>query len=115
MRNFLIGVLIFWFIVVGLIVKDGRAREAQSLSGVGGDAKGRVEVVFWHAMGGPLGKVMDDLIDRFNKSQPTYYIKGIPMGSYDTLAKKLLASLVAKSAPDIAQNYETLTKKFIKH
>lgn len=115
MRNFLIGVLIFWFIVVGLIIKDSRAREAQSLSGVGGDAKGRVEVVFWHAMGGPLGKVMDDLIDRFNKSQPTYFIKGIPMGSYDTLAKKLLASLVAKSAPDIAQNYETLTKKFIKH
>lgn len=115
MRNFLIGVLIFLFIVIGLIVRDNREREAQALSGVGGSTQGRVEVVFWHAMSGPLGKVMDDLVDRFNKSQPTYFIKGIPMGSYDTLAKKLLASLVAKSAPDIAQNYETLTKKFIKH
>lgn len=115
MRNFLIGVLIFWFIIIGLILRDDRAAETQALASAGGDTHGRVEVVFWHAMGGPLGKVMDDLIERFNKSNPKYYIKGIPMGSYDTLAKKLLASLVAKSAPDIAQNYETLTKKFIKH
>ncbi len=115
MRNFLIGVLVFWLLVIGLIQRDSRSRETQALSGVGGSTKGRVEVVFWHAMGGPLGTVMDDLIDRFNKSQATYFVRGIPMGSYDTLAKKLLASLVAKSAPDISQNYETLTKKFIKH
>ncbi|HOY68852.1 MAG TPA: ABC transporter substrate-binding protein [Candidatus Ozemobacteraceae bacterium] len=115
MRNFLIGVLLFWFLVIGLILQDSRARESASMAGIGESGKDRVEVVFWHAMGGPLGNVMNDLIDRFNKSQPTYFIKGIPMGSYDTLAKKLLASLVAKSAPDIAQNYETLTKKFIKH
>ncbi|EKD84369.1 MAG: hypothetical protein ACD_39C00089G0001, partial [uncultured bacterium] len=78
-------------------------------------AAGKTQIVFWHAMGGPLGIVMNDLVARYNKSQNTYYIKSVNMGSYDTLAKKVLASLVAKEAPDISQNYETLTKKFIKH
>ncbi|MFZ2956083.1 MAG: ABC transporter substrate-binding protein [Candidatus Ozemobacteraceae bacterium] len=112
MRNFLIAVLFSWFLVIGLIMHDnaGSARERGSA-----ELSGRVEVVFWHAMGGPLGKVMEELIDRFNKKQNKYFVKSISMGSYDTLAKKILASLVAQSGPDISQNYETLTKKFIKH
>ena len=54
-------------------------------------------------MGGPLGRVMNELIDRYNKQSDKYFIKSISMGSYDTLAKKTLASLVAKEAPDISQ------------
>jgi ABC-type glycerol-3-phosphate transport system substrate-binding protein len=112
MRNFLIGVFIVWLIIVGLIIKHEKATSV----GEGVDTQSeRVTIVFWHAMGGPLGKVMTDLIDRYNNSQQDYYIKAVSMGSYDTLAKKVLASLVAKEAPDISQNYETLTKKFIKH
>jgi ABC-type glycerol-3-phosphate transport system substrate-binding protein len=112
MRNFLIGVLIAWIIIVGLII-----RHEKQTSGVAQvqAAQGRVQIVFWHAMGGPLGRVMTDLIGRYNDSQNDYFIKAVNMGSYDTLAKKILASLVAKEAPDIAQNYETLTKKFIRH
>ncbi|MGM0600048.1 MAG: ABC transporter substrate-binding protein [Candidatus Rifleibacteriota bacterium] len=112
MRNFLIGVFIVWLIIVGLIIKHENAT-----TGKEGDNSHseRVTIVFWHAMGGPLGRVMTDLIDRYNNSQQDYYIKAVSMGSYDTLAKKVLASLVAGEAPDISQNYETLTKKFIKH
>ncbi|GAB4270683.1 MAG: ABC transporter substrate-binding protein [Candidatus Rifleibacteriota bacterium] len=112
MRNFLIGVIIAWIIIVFLIIDHEK-----KTAGLGAveDHSGRVQIVFWHAMGGPLGKVMTDLINRYNNSQKNYYIKSISMGSYDTLAKKVLASLVAKEAPDISQNYETLTKKFIKH
>ncbi len=112
MRNFLIATLICWFVVVGLIIKHDRDTAGPA---AGEAAGGKTQIVFWHAMGGPLGIVMNDLVDRYNKSQDSFYIKSVNMGSYDTLAKKVLASLVANEAPDISQNYETLTKKFIKH
>ena len=112
MRNFLIGVFIFWLIIIGLIHEHDNLTAGKVEKEVD---TGKVRVVFWHAMGGPLGRVMNELIDRYNKQSDKYFIKSISMGSYDTLAKKTLASLVAKEAPDISQNYETLTKKFIKH
>ncbi|HNV70202.1 MAG TPA: extracellular solute-binding protein, partial [Candidatus Ozemobacteraceae bacterium] len=112
MRTFLIGVLIFWGVTWGLIVQNDSQRERDT----GRDVNdGRVEVIFWHAMSGPLGKVMDRLTDRYNASQKTYFIKSICMGNYDTLQKKLLASIVARQAPDIAQNYESVTRKFAKY
>ena len=113
MRNFLIAVLACWLIIVFAIRHDDMATAGMVRDEV--VSEGKTEVVFWHAMGGPLGIVMNDLVARYNKSQNNYYIKSINRGSYDTLAKKVLASLVAKEAPDISQNYETLTKKFIKH
>ncbi len=112
MRNFLIATLICWILVVGLIIKHDKDTAGPSQTDKAG---GKVQIVFWHAMGGPLGIVMDDLVNRYNNSQNSYYVKSVNMGSYDTLAKKVLASLVANEAPDISQNYETLTKKFIKH
>ncbi len=115
MRNFLIGVLITWLVIVGLIIQHDKETSGMSSDDTGSVASNRVKIVFWHAMGGPLGRVMNDMVARYNASQDKYYVKSICMGGYDTLAKKILASLVAKEAPDISQNYETLTKKFIKH
>lgn len=112
MRNFIIAVFICWIIIVGLIIQHDKESAGP---GKTANLSGKTEIVFWHAMGGPLGIVMNDLIDRYNKSQNDFYVKSVNMGSYDTLAKKVLASLVANEAPDISQNYETLTKKFIKH
>jgi len=113
MRNFLIATFFCWLIIVFAIIDDDK--KSAGLAQVDVGSEGRTQVVFWHAMGGPLGIVMDDLVTRYNKSQSNYFIKSVNMGSYDTLAKKVLASLVAKEAPDISQNYETLTKKFIRH
>ncbi|MDD3145889.1 MAG: ABC transporter substrate-binding protein [Candidatus Riflebacteria bacterium] len=112
MRNFLIATLICWVVVVGLIIQHDRETSGPTETDKAG---GKTQIVFWHAMGGPLGIVMEDLVTRYNNSQANYYVKSVNMGSYDTLAKKVLASLVANEAPDISQNYETLTKKFIKH
>ncbi|NLI76316.1 MAG: ABC transporter substrate-binding protein [Candidatus Riflebacteria bacterium] len=109
---FLAAVLAAWLLIVGLILHDDAGKRDAALAGV--EAGNRTRIVFWHAMGGPLGVVMDDLIGRFNKQQDRYFVKSVGMGSYDTLDKKILASIVAHSAPDISQNYETLTKKLIK-
>nr|HPQ41466.1 extracellular solute-binding protein [bacterium] len=73
--------------------------------------EGRVLINFWHGMGGPLGKVLNELINEYNASQSRYFIRGVNMGSYDTLQKKILASVVAGRSPDISQNFEALTLK----
>ena len=68
--------------------------------------EGRIEVRFWHAMGGPLGEVLNELIDEFNAQHPQWHIKGESMGSYEALKQKLLASIIARNQPDMAQAYE---------
>lgn len=114
MKYFLWIVFIVWMLVTWQIFfTDTGAQKPKVDIASGGNQK--TEIVFWHAMGGPLGVCMDNLINEYNSQSPDYYVKAINMGGYDTLQKKLLASLIANEAPDLAQNYETLTKKFIRH
>lgn len=70
------------------------------------EKEGKIIVRFWHAMGGPLGKVLDSMIDEFNDGHPGWFIKSESMGSYDALKQKILASIVARNQPDMAQSYE---------
>jgi ABC-type glycerol-3-phosphate transport system substrate-binding protein len=65
-----------------------------------------VTVRFWHAMGGPLGEVLNEMIDEFNAGHPSIFVKSESMGSYEALKQKILASIVAKNQPDLAQAYE---------
>jgi len=73
----------------------------------------KTEIIFWHGMGGPLGKTLDELIQKFNATHDNIVVKGVHMGSYDTLQQKIIASLMAKTSPDIAQCYEALTMKLL--
>lgn len=101
MRLVIIFLLVSFFIITGCgNVEKGKLNK-----------NGKVKIVFWHAMGGPLGKILDDMIKRFNETHPNIEVKGIHMGSYDTLQQKIIASLMAKTSPDIAQCYEALTLK----
>jgi len=76
---------------------------------------GRVQVEFWHGMGGPLGQVLNEMIAEYNGSQDQVRVVGVYMGNYDTLSKKILASVVAGEQPDISQNFETLTLRLAKN
>ena len=66
-----------------------------------------VTIRFWHAMGGPLGEVLNEMIDEFNRTHPEIFIRSESMGSYDALKQKILASIVARNQPDLAQAYES--------
>ncbi len=112
MKYFLYIVFIVWLLVTWQIFFVDTGTDAMPVQK--GD-NSKTEIVFWHAMGGVLGEVMDEIIDDYNNQSKDYYIKAINMGGYDSLQQKLLASLIANEAPDIAQNFETLTKKFIKN
>jgi sn-glycerol 3-phosphate transport system substrate-binding protein len=63
---------------------------------------GRVRVVFWHAYSGRNGKVLAELVTRFNDSQDDVYVEAQYQGSYDDTAQKVAASLIAGQVPDIA-------------
>lgn len=89
------------------------------MAGCGGGDKndadsGVTTIRFWHAMGGPLGEILVDMIKDFNKTHPHIRVIEENLASYENLEKKLLASLIAKNNPDIAQMYEAVTLKMAK-
>jgi multiple sugar transport system substrate-binding protein len=76
---------------------------------------GPVEVLFWHAMGGPLGDFLEDsLIPEFNSTHPGIVVLPVNMGNYRALCQKLLASVLAEDTPVVAQAYETWTDQLVR-
>jgi sn-glycerol 3-phosphate transport system substrate-binding protein len=72
-------------------------------------ARAVVEIQFWHAMDGELGKDVDLLVAKFNASQSKYRVVATYKGSYDeTLALGIAAQKQGK-APHILQVYEVGT------
>jgi ABC-type glycerol-3-phosphate transport system substrate-binding protein len=74
--------------------------------------EGKTTVTFWHVMGGPLGKRLDEMIGEFNRMHPEGEVKSVHMGSYDALAQKLMGAVASRSPPVIAQMYESWTDQF---
>lgn len=72
----------------------------------------RVIVDFWHVMGGPLGRRLDEMIADFNRIHPEGQVRSVHMGSYDVLAQKLMGAIASNSPPVIAQMYESWTDQF---
>ncbi len=77
----------------------------------GGDV---VEVRFWHVMGGPLGKALDELIDEFNEENPDIHVASVSMGNYQALTQKIMASILAGNPPTMAQVYESWTTSLMR-
>ena len=64
------------------------------------------EILFWQAMGGPLGDALTELVQQFNDTHPNIHVKSVNMGNYTALSQKLMASLQTGNQPDVAQAYE---------
>lgn len=89
------------------------------LVGCGGEeraATGEVTVVpFWHAMGGPLGDRLDELVAEFNETHPDIEIESVSMGRYQALSQKIMAAVAAGEPPALAQAYEAWTGELIEN
>lgn len=72
----------------------------------------KTTVTFWHVMGGPLGKRLNEMISDFNRMHREGQVKSVHMGSYDALAQKLMGAVASHSPPVIAQMYESWTDQF---
>lgn len=65
-----------------------------------------IELEFWHAMGGELGEVVDELVLRFNESQDGIVVNATFQGSYDDTYNALLAALETDTLPNVTQNFD---------
>lgn len=66
----------------------------------------RIELDFWHAMGGELGEATEAIVNGFNDSQDEIFVVPTFQGSYDDTYNSLLASFDADNQPNIVQNFD---------
>ncbi|MGO2414158.1 MAG: sn-glycerol-3-phosphate ABC transporter substrate-binding protein UgpB [Cobetia crustatorum] len=67
------------------------------------------EVEWWHAMGGGLGKKVDEIAADFNKSQDEFIVKPVFKGNYSETMTSAIAAFRAGKGPDIVQIFEVGT------
>lgn len=69
-------------------------------------SKEPVKVIWWHSMGGELGKAVTQLVTDFNSSQTGVVVEEVFQGTYDESLNKMKASMDSKSGPSLIQVYE---------
>ena len=72
-----------------------------------------ITLEFWHAMGGNLGELVDELVARFNESQDGIVVNATFQGSYDDTYNALLASFESGGEPNIIQNFDLASQTMI--
>ncbi len=88
----------FWSLVVGVLV--------WAAVGLG---QQRIEIQFWYALTGDLGKAVQELVDKFNASQDKYFVNAVYKGSYADTMTAAIAAYRAGEAPHIVQIFEVGT------
>jgi sn-glycerol 3-phosphate transport system substrate-binding protein len=66
-------------------------------------------VEFWHAMGGDLGKTVEQIASDFNASQDQYEIKPVYKGNYTETMTAAISAFRAQEHPAIVQVFEVGT------
>ncbi|MBZ9558759.1 MULTISPECIES: sn-glycerol-3-phosphate ABC transporter substrate-binding protein UgpB [unclassified Modicisalibacter] len=74
-----------------------------------GSARAATQIEWWHAMGGGLGKKVDEIAADFNASQDDYVVKPVFKGNYTETMTSAIAAFRAGKAPQIVQIYEVGT------
>lgn len=71
-------------------------------------------LIFWHVMSHELGATLEDLVDKYNATDPEYKVRAIRKGGYSALVQSIMASIPADMLPDITQAYESWITKMNK-
>ena len=67
----------------------------------------KVQLQFWHAMGGQLGDVLKQVVQKFNAAQDEYEIIETQKGNYPATLNAAIAAYRAGEPPHILQNNES--------
>ncbi len=67
------------------------------------------EISWWHAMGGELGKKLEEIVQNYNSSQTEYHVTPAYKGSYPETMTAAIAAFRANEQPDIVQVFEVGT------
>lgn len=73
----------------------------------------KIQIEFWHAMGGNLGELVNELTQRFNDSQDRIVVNATFQGSYDDTYNALLAAFETGGEPNIIQNFDLASQTMI--
>lgn len=94
--------------------KESAAAEANdSKETAADDSKEPIKVVWWHSMGGELGKAVTQLANDFNAAHQDIQVEEVFQGTYDESLNKMKASMDSKSGPTLIQVYEIGSKFMI--
>jgi sn-glycerol 3-phosphate transport system substrate-binding protein len=96
--------------------EEPAAEEAATEEPAGEEAAATGDVItleFWHAMGGNLGELVDELTARFNDSQDQIVVNATYQGSYDDTYNALLAAFETGGEPNIVQNFDLASQTMI--
>src|SRR3990170_5200762 len=61
----------------------------------------RMNLQFWYSLGGLDGQVVAEMVNKFDAEHPDIVVEGVFTGSYPDTARKVIAALAAKTAPDL--------------
>ena len=68
-----------------------------------------INITFWHALSGPLGKEVNVLTSQFNHSQSKYHVTPVYKGNYTQALTSVIAAFRSHNQPTIAQIFEVGT------
>jgi len=90
----------FWLVMaVGMLISVSTTAFAEP-----------IEIQWWHAMRGPRGEVVQQLVDSFNNSQSDYRVIATNKGDYDEVVNAGVAAVRAGKQPHILQAFEVGTQ-----
>ncbi|WP_341703961.1 sn-glycerol-3-phosphate ABC transporter substrate-binding protein UgpB [Ferrovibrio sp.] len=69
----------------------------------------RIEIQWWHAMGGALGERVNEMAENFNKGQDKYTVVAVNKGNYAETLTAAMAAFRAGKGPHIVQVFEVGT------
>lgn len=104
--QYVINILIIALLAVGFVGCASGSPEAEEpeTSGSGSvDADGHVTIDFWYSLGGDSGKVVEDLVKKFNESQSEITVNATYQGNYGAIMAKVWGAISAGSTPNVAQ------------
>ncbi len=77
-------------------------------------SKNTNRTVFWHAMGGPLGEALLNIVNNYNAQVPdSLKIVQVNLGNYSTLSQKIMGAVASSRPPTFSQVYESWTSELM--
>lgn len=82
------------------------AAAAVAFSGLTSAAQAATEIQWWHAMGGRLGEVVNEITAKFNASQSEYKLIATYKGGYEDTMTAGISAFRAKKQPHVIQIFD---------
>ena len=74
---------------------------------------GSTKISFWFGLGGNLGNVVREVVNKYNQSQKKYYVDAVFQASYDDTINKINAALAGGDLPNVVQIFDAGTQRMI--